>query len=300
MLKKIQKGGVKSILRCPSRYRHPKNDKCRQKTDGDTDKKYRKLSRIYHPDKNNGCVVSATDKFKLLKNLCFGEHRGINKSHGSQRSQPSTWHSQVPPDKIIRKWVFPQDDPNIRFQVPGPGPITGSIILNDDDSSEPVFHEDQLLVPLDADDFRLKFITHQRLKELIVESPTMKTDSESVTVIFPLEDTRNKYGPRRYSKHFIILCSLEGGEWSVMVEDNEAIWKSEKSLIEKYYLNNCLRGFVQLCDYMTKSGIYNLSSEAGGQNGGSKSRRKKSRSKKIKKKKGQRKRQRKSLKSKRR
>ena len=262
---------------CPSEGKEPSKEEC----------EFKKSWVKYHPDKNRGCPKEAEVKFKNLNELCE-LNEGISSS--SRDKKRRKW----------RKWVVNDDSRGFRIPVNtqrGPGSGPGPITLNDD-SIEPVFHIDDIWWGA-TDDLRLTFITHRRLKELIDQSPTMKTNPKADTVIFPLEDTRNTWGPRDYLKHLIILCSLKDGQWSVRVEDNEGKWNSEKALNEKYYRDKCFGSFAQFCDYISKGGTYNLSEgiEAGGRNGGSKSGRKKSRSKKIKKK---RQRKRKSLKSKRR
>jgi len=254
---------------CPSEGKEPSKEEC----------EFKKLWVKYHPDKNRGCPKEAEEKFKNLNELCSELNEGISSSSSRNRKR--------------RKWE--ENDDGRGFRIPvntllrGPGPGPGPITLNDD-SIEPVFNIDDVWWGA-TDDLRLTFITHRRLKELIDQSPTMKTNPKADTVIFPLEDTRNTWGPRDYLKHLIILCSLKDGQWSVRVEDNEGKWNSEKDLNEKYYRDKCLGSFAQFCDYISKGGIYNLSE------GIEQSGRKKSRSKKIKKK---RQRKRKSLKSKRR
>lgn len=59
---------------CKSKYVVP--EQCVGNTDKKRKQHYRKQSMIFHPDKNKGCIVHATEKFKLLEKCCKSKDSG--------------------------------------------------------------------------------------------------------------------------------------------------------------------------------------------------------------------------------
>lgn len=59
---------------CKSKYLVP--EQCVGNTVEKRKQHYRKQTAIFHPDKNNGCIDDATEKFKLLEKCCKSKDSG--------------------------------------------------------------------------------------------------------------------------------------------------------------------------------------------------------------------------------